>query len=292
MKSLLKPGKYVIAVSGGVDSVVLLNMLSMQGDIDLVVAHFDHGIRENSDRDAKFVEQLAQSYNLPFECAKGQLGLQASEALARQKRYDFLELVREKHHALAIVTAHHEDDVLETALINLIRGTKRKGLTSLESNTKVIRPLLNLSKEEIINYANSHSLRWYEDETNTDEKYLRNLLRKKIANLPQKDKSALQEIISGTKPINDEIDHLISGIIDNAVKEDILDRKLFLALPYDVSSEVLAHWFRTKHVEINSKRIHQLVQQLKTANPSTEMDIDKHWILKIEKDQIRMQPRS
>src|SRR5437764_343012 len=130
---LPKPGKYVVAVSGGVDSVALLDMLARSDDLKLVVAHFDHGIRKDSAKDRKFVEDLAKNYDLPFVYEEGHLGSGTSEAVARGARYDFLHRVKKSHGAQAIITAHHQDDVLETAIINLLRGTGRKGLTSLTS---------------------------------------------------------------------------------------------------------------------------------------------------------------
>ena len=101
--------KYVVAVSGGVDSVVLLHMLAHRPDIELVVAHFDHGIRDYSVADAQFVKELADSYGLPFESRREKLGKQASEDLARSRRYAFLRSVADKHQA-KIMTAHHADD--------------------------------------------------------------------------------------------------------------------------------------------------------------------------------------
>ena len=163
MQVNIKAGNYIVAVSGGVDSVLLLHLLvkQKQGTVNsgqssgtdhspqipensshsskhttqssLIVAHFDHGIRPDSEADRLFVEKLARSYGLPFEYKREELGENASEALARERRYAFLEEVRQKYHADAIITAHHADDVLETAGINLLRGTGRKGIASLQN---------------------------------------------------------------------------------------------------------------------------------------------------------------
>jgi tRNA(Ile)-lysidine synthetase-like protein len=131
MKIQLPKGRYVVAVSGGVDSVVLLDALSKLPNLELVVAHLDHGIREDSIEDRRFVASLAASYGLVFEYGEGRLGSGASEATAREARYNFLRGVKMKHDAKAIITAHHQDDLIETAILNMLRGTGRKGLTSL-----------------------------------------------------------------------------------------------------------------------------------------------------------------
>ena len=103
----IRPGTYVVAVSGGVDSMVLLDVLAQVPGLQLVIAHFEHGVREDSDEDLQLVESAAKHYDLPFIYERGNLGPTASEAVARAARYAFLRRVREQHAADAIVTAHH-----------------------------------------------------------------------------------------------------------------------------------------------------------------------------------------
>lgn len=182
--------KYVVAVSGGVDSVVLLDMLVhrrlphlllSEPTTELIVAHFDHGIRLNSAEDAEFVKSLAEAYGLPFEVRREELGVGTSEELARARRYAFLCEVAAKYDA-KIMTAHHADDIVETIAINLVRGTGWRGLAVLDS-PNIERPLLEKTKAKLIEYAKQHNLQWREDATNQDVKYLRNDLRKKLAAL-------------------------------------------------------------------------------------------------------------
>src|SRR5690606_4946866 len=129
----LEPGHYVVAVSGGVDSMALLDMVAKQSrpKVSFTVAHFDHGIRDDSHLDRRLVGEVAQRHNLPFVYERGELGAGASEALAREARYAFLRKVQHSTGARGIMTAHHHDDVVETAVLNMLRGTGRKGLSSL-----------------------------------------------------------------------------------------------------------------------------------------------------------------
>lgn len=183
--------RYVVAVSGGVDSVVLLDMMAGRYDkSDLTVAHFDHGIRAESAEDAEFVRSLAKKYGLAFEMEREELGVDASEELARERRYMFLRKTAEKYDAM-IMTAHHADDVVETVTINLTRGTGWRGLAVLDS-PGIERPLLDMSKAELIAYAKENLLEWREDATNTDTKYLRNDLRQKLATLDDGSKETLR----------------------------------------------------------------------------------------------------
>lgn len=170
--------KYLVAVSGGIDSVVLLDMLVKEAAHELIVAHFDHGIRGDSAADARFVEALAEQYGLLFVGAREELGKDASEELARTQRYRFLGEEALLYKA-KIVTAHHQNDILETIAINLMRGTGWRGLAVFDGR-HVIRPLLNFTKEEIREYALRHKLEWVEDSTNDSDAYLRNRLRRKL----------------------------------------------------------------------------------------------------------------
>lgn len=171
--------RYIVAVSGGIDSVVLLHQLVMSGEHELIVAHFDHGIRPESSADARFVAGLAEKYSLPFIHRREELGVGAGEELARNRRYGFLRQVARRQSG-TIVTAHHQDDVIESIAINLVRGTGWRGLAVLDS-PDVFRPLLDQSKQALRQYAFEHRLEWVEDETNGETTYLRNRLRKLIA---------------------------------------------------------------------------------------------------------------
>lgn len=196
--------KYVVAVSGGIDSVVLLDMLATKKlviqpgqastrDDELTVAHFDHGIRDDSAHDARFVKGVAESYGLPFVGRREELGAGASEETARRARYTFLRQVAVDTNAL-IVTAHHADDAVETVAINLTRGTGWRGLAVLDT-PMIARPLLGFSKQQLRNYALTQRLEWVEDSTNGTDAYLRNRLRRRIQRqLGRADAEALRQL--------------------------------------------------------------------------------------------------
>lgn len=202
--------RYVVAVSGGVDSVVLLDMAVKKGQ-DIVVAHFDHGIRADSADDAQFVRGLADAYGVPFETAREELGATASEELARKRRYAFLNAVAKKHDA-KIMTAHHADDIIETIAINIVRGTGWRGLAVLNS-PHIERPLLDKTKADILEYAQLHSLEWREDSTNQDTKYLRNDLRMKLGKLDGDTKELLRMYRQRQCFLRKEVDNETGKII-------------------------------------------------------------------------------
>lgn len=237
-----KDSKYVVAVSGGVDSVALLNMLFKENYIKIVVAHVNHGIRQNSNKDAVLVSSLAKKYKYKYEYIELKLGPMSSEALARKERYDYLHQIKQKYNASAIVTAHHKDDVIETCIINIIRGTGRSGVSSLRSNKDVVRPLLHVSKLEIINYAKENNLEWQEDITNSDTTILRNKLRHTvIPKMSAKQKEQLLAIITQTEYKNSQIDKELQALVYKGLHkgQPVLKRSWFVTLPHDVSLEAM-----------------------------------------------------
>jgi tRNA(Ile)-lysidine synthetase-like protein len=290
MKINLVPGKYVLAVSGGVDSVVLLHALAQARDkYELVVAHYDHGIRADSNQDRIFVQQLAEKYGLEFFFEVGRLGPKASEALARDRRYAFLSKIKSKTKSKAIVTAHHQDDVIETAIINVLRGTGRKGISSLKSTGEIKRPLLSFGKSGLINYAKENNLPWQEDKTNLDQKYLRNYVRHSIVGqLDAAQKQKLLEAIRSGAELNSRIDDMLARLAEEVFSDAEINRHKFIALPHDLSRELLAHWLREKNINFDKKTIDRLVIFIKTAKKGGKTDISKNNILIADKEFISL----
>ncbi len=226
---------YLVAVSGGIDSVVLLDMLANEKNHRIVVAHFDHGIRDDSAADARFVGELAKKYHVPFVTMREELGAGASEELARTRRYAFLKEQAEKFNAV-IVTAHHQDDVLETIAINSTRGTGWRGVSVFDSKT-IIRPLLFLTKEKIRDYGLAKRLEWVEDSTNEKTTYLRNRLRRKItARLLPAQRKTLIRIWENQKILKREIDKQVERYIH---KDGEYSRYFFTQIDEQVARELL-----------------------------------------------------
>ncbi len=203
-----------MAVSGGIDSVALLHMLAQLSDQhQLIVAHFDHGIRDDSHEDARFVAALAEMYGLPFETQRVELGSNASEEQARQTRYAFLKEIAARHNA-SIVTAHHQDDVVETVAINLHRGTGWRGLAT--HNADVTRPLLNYSKDQLRQYVQNHNLEWREDSTNQTDAYLRNRVRHQAAQLSAEKKRQILELRTRQLEYKRQIENEVKLLVGSA----------------------------------------------------------------------------
>lgn len=251
---------YVAAVSGGVDSVALLHMLTQTSGHDVIVAHFDHGIRADSHEDTAFVRRLAAEYALPFETARVELGPDASEEKARSHRYAFLRDLAEKHGG-RIVTAHHGDDAVESIAINVHRGTGWRGLAVLDSD--VLRPLLYLSKAQLVAYANKYDLAWREDSTNASDAYLRNRVRKTAKHLETDTKNELLRLRAEQIEYKKRIEEMVVSLIGNGPH---YSRYFFTHIPNVVALECLRHATRGK---LTRPQLERLLLAVKTAAPKS-----------------------
>lgn len=279
-------GKYLVAVSGGVDSVVLLHMLTDQflsrAGYKFVVAHFDHGIRTDSADDAQFVRTLAKSYGIEFVNERSELGAGASEEMARNARYDFLRRTCKKLNLDLIVTAHHRDDLVETMFLQIMRGGGRYGLDPMVRTEDIVRPLINTPKSEILKYAKLHNLQWHEDSTNLDISHVRNALRKVLAQkLSPQNLKDIMNINKKAHVLNAEID-LLLGELDNFLlnKNGELVRNRIVTLPFVVSSEYMKKWLALSNVkDIDKKLVTRTVVAAKTLSVGKKIDCGgRHWL--------------
>jgi len=195
-EKLLQPQeKVIVGVSGGADSLFLLEALSQLKPllgIELVIAHLNHGLRGwEADRDEEFVRNLAQAKKLKFYSQKIQLkNLKGSlEEQARWARYQFFTKVAQKEDTLLVALAHQADDQIETVLLNLLRGSGLRGTLGMDYKTKmkigekefiILRPLLDIWRAEIEGYLKKRGLSWRTDQSNFDLRFKRNQIRHQL----------------------------------------------------------------------------------------------------------------
>lgn len=178
------PRRLLIGLSGGADSVALAwLLLQKRQEIELTAVHVNHGLRgEASDGDEAFVRDLCEGWQLPLEVYRAQPPENPGEDWARQVRYGFYRDAMEKHRADAIALAHHRDDQAETLMLHLLRGTGLAGLAGMARDSevlgvRVIRPVLDCSRQQLREVLQTAGLSWREDASNLDTHYLRNALR-------------------------------------------------------------------------------------------------------------------
>ena len=181
---ILFKSRVLLAVSGGIDSIVLLHRLKKAG-VDFAIAHCNFSLRgKESDQDAKFVEELARALNVPIYIQKFNTKAFALEnkvstqMAARELRYAWFKELCAEHNLSHTVIAHHAQDDLETFLINISRASGIEGLTGMTENSDfILRPLLPFIRDQIAAYAEEHAINWREDSSNSTDNYLRNHLR-------------------------------------------------------------------------------------------------------------------
>ncbi len=179
-----KDDTVLAAVSGGMDSVLMVHLLKSSG-YKFAIAHCNFQLRgAEADADQAFCQQLARQFDVPFYTVKFDTKQHAAtnkisiQMAARELRYQWFETLRQQHNYAAVALAHHQNDTIETILLNLVRGTGIAGLHGiLPKNGYLVRPLLFLSRQEIEKLVNEHSLPYVEDSSNASTKYARNKLR-------------------------------------------------------------------------------------------------------------------
>ena len=227
-----KDSKIVLAISGGIDSICLADLLIRSG-YNIEFAHCNFNLRgKESDEDLAFVQQLAAKYKVPFHTASFNIYQYATEEkisvqmAAREQRYDWLEKIRKNISADYIAVAHNYDDNIETFLINIIRGTGIKGMLGIKNKNKyIVRPLIFATRDIIVNYVNKYSLEYREDSSNISDKYLRNKIRHNLVPLLKEMNPSISKTISREIEILDQVYHIYKNSIQSDLDRIIIKNK-------------------------------------------------------------------
>lgn len=232
-----KSNRFLLAVSGGLDSMVMLDLF-MKAELNFVVAHCNFKLRgEESERDEKFVREFCKQHKIKLFvdiCDASEYAIAhkiSIQEAARETRYSFFLKVLNDSSSNYIVTAHNRDDVLETFFINLNRGAGIKGLASIPpKNELTIRPLLGFSRLDIETYAKKHRIEYVEDSSNAEDKYLRNRIRHHLLPLTEEIMpgfaTALQKSTQHLRSLSDSLDEELDLRMEKYEmndSEDVLD---------------------------------------------------------------------
>ena len=291
---LPKDYKLILAVSGGIDSVVMVDLIH-ELQVPFLIAHCNFQLRkEESKRDEAFVRSLSNKYNCEvivkqFEtenfAKENKLSIQVA---ARNLRYEwFAQLQKDQKHLPAyLLTAHHLNDNIETTLINFCRGTGIEGLTGIDffdKERKIIRPLLNFSKNELLEYATAKGLEWIEDSSNFQNKYTRNSFRNQIIPFIQELFPQLEQNIQNNIQRFNHVAILYEEAI-NKLKKTLLKKvgeEHHLSILQLKKSQPLSTivWEIFKDFNFTSHQVHEIIKLLNADN-AAHINSSTHRILK------------
>jgi tRNA(Ile)-lysidine synthase len=255
--SFIKGKRFLLATSGGIDSMVLLHLF-YQSNFQIAVAHCNFQLRgDESDADAVFVKKECEKLKVPifiknFETTNYAKNKKLStQVAARNLRYNWFEQILIEENFDYIVTAHHQDDNVETFLINFIRGTGIEGLTGIPAqNEKIIRPLLPFSRKEIETFAKKNKIQWREDSSNVSNNYLRNKIRHDIipiikelnASFLNSFQNTIQHIQASKSLVDDASKMVYKQVVQE--NDDKISINLDLLLKYQNYKAYLHHWLQ------------------------------------------------
>lgn len=243
--------RVLCACSGGADSTALLHLLRGMAGVEVVCAHFNHCLRgAESDRDENFVRELCADWGIEFRAGRGDVAAYAKEhglgieAAARELRYRFLQETADNCGCTRIATAHTAGDNAETVLFHLIRGAGTAGLSGIPPvRGNVIRPLLGVTRAEILEYLGAHGLSHVEDSSNADPRYARNALRRNVLPALEQINGAAVEHICAAAELLREDEEYLDGIAKNFINKHYVNLKLpippLLNVPKPVAMRVL-----------------------------------------------------
>jgi tRNA(Ile)-lysidine synthase len=284
----------VVAVSGGPDSMLLLQLLlelRKKKDISIVCTHINHGVRKQSEKEKIFVEKFCKDNDIIFEYSKIQVALKNNfHSEARKLRYHFFEHVVFKYNAKFLLTAHHGDDLMETILMRLTRGSSLKGYAGFRKETKkdkysILRPLIEVSKAEIISYCKKNNIKYAIDLSNYSSKYTRNRFRKSVIPfLKKEDENVIHKFIKFSENIilaNDYIDEVATEKYSKLVKKEVLEIDKFKKENPVIKRRIISKMIENKYKEmedINDNHIEKCLSLIesKKTNSSINLPNDLH----------------
>lgn len=293
-KELLDFNKYnlneddiiIIGVSGGPDSMFLLDQsLKYFKPRNIVVAHINHNIRAQSKKDLKFVESFCTDNNLMFESMIiDEYSDDNFHNEARNIRYHFFETLIDKYNAKCLMTAHHADDLIETILMRLVRGSTLKGYAgfseiSYYNDMKIIRPMISITKDEILKYNKSNRVKSVVDKSNQSNKYTRNRYRKSVLPfLKKEDKNVHLKFLKYSELINENNDYLeklVESTKSKVYKDNVLDLKQFTkqdgVIRRRIIFDILEDYYQDDLVLINDNHVNLINDLIVSETQNTEI---------------------
>ncbi|MEG0551214.1 MAG: tRNA lysidine(34) synthetase TilS [Vagococcus sp.] len=301
--------KILVAVSGGVDSIVLLHLLlELPEEVKpkIYVAHINHQLREDSEEEEAYVLKFCRDKQVPIHTTKWSKGPQITsnvEQEARDFRYTFFEEVMKKERIQTLVTAHHADDQVETVMMRLISGNRLSTLSGIKEKRdlnygNVIRPLLHMKKEELLAYSKERKLFFYEDESNFSLDYFRNRLRQTLIPEIKKENPKFSEhIVHFSQELTNDMT-LLQELMEPKYQKCVvfskagwkINRQEFLACTTREQRFILdyfiAELMKNETISLGFSQKNQLLSNLLSDKPNQSYHLKNGWYFKRTYDEV------
>ena len=286
----------VIGLSGGPDSMVLLyNLIEYrkQFKFKIVCAHVNHGLRKESDDEQVFVKKYCEENDVIFEIKKLDIKDNFTEALGHKLRYDFFDEIVKKYSAKYLFTAHHGDDLIETILMKIVRGANINGYLGFSSVVKnedytILRPLIQCTKDEILEYAEKNNIPFVIDLSNYDTTYTRNRYRKYILpRLKDEDKNVHLKFLQFSNKLQ-EYDNFVNSIVDKEYTKVVVDNKINVEQIKEYNSliieRIIYRWLNNIYKDdinvITKKHIDSIIDLINSNKPNTIISLPQYDFIK------------
>ena len=300
LNNLLKENDtIVVATSGGPDSMCLLSILNNLKDkykLQIICAHVNHGLRQESNDEKKFVENYCVINNLIFEYMKidSYTKDKFSENEGRSKRYAFFQELMNKYNAKYLFTAHHGDDLIETIMMRIVRGSNLKGYIGIKLiNNNIVRPLLFVDKKEIINYLNEHNISYVTDKSNDDESYTRNRYRKQLLPfLKNEDPNVHLKFLKFSEELeeyNNYVNKIVKQKIDKIYKKNRLNIQELLKEDKFIVKKIIEYVIieiqRENIFNINDRQLNEILKLLNNKS-NKKINLANNYIARVSYDEL------
>ena len=293
LKDKLKQNdKVIVACSGGPDSMCLLNVLvclKKELNLTIICAHVNHKHRIESDLEEIEVKKYCNAFDVIFELYTilDYKDDKFTENEARDKRYNFFETLKEKYNANYIMTAHHGDDLIETILMRLTRGSNLKGYLGFKKeNNKYLRPLIEVTKNDILKYCASNNL-WYAlDESNNSLEHTRNRFRLKVLPfLKEEDKNVHSKFLKFSNELaayEDFVNDYLDKIAPNIISNNILNLDLLLQESDFIKRKMIERIISNIQVNykfnISDKQMAEIIKMLNSSKPNSKVNLSDNFV--------------
>lgn len=296
----LKDEYLIIGVSAGPDSMALLDMLIKTSKKKIVCTHINHNIRIESVEEEQYLKSYCENHNIIFESMTITTYKEKNfENEARKKRYAFYEKVMKKYHSHTLLLAHHGIDLIETILMKIIRGSNLEGYAGIKTYSKVknytiIRPLLYMTKEDILKYNKDNNIKFYFDKSNNDINYTRNRIRKNIIPLLTKEDSNVHlKFLTYSNELQEYYNYIeettLKKIKEN-YKDNIIDITLFnnehQFMKKNIIFYILSNIYKNKTNIIKNENISDVLNLIDNNKPNVQINLPHNIIARKEYNHV------